>query len=204
MTILYLLRHAESEGNVNPAIYATTFNHDICLSEYGKEQAEDAAILIGEDMSSGMPATIFSSPYKRTLQTAEIISEHLGQGVVSNLFLSERQIGEQEGCNEIDSFAARPMERYAYEKAGHLAYTPLRGESFMDLQMRVGLFMLQHESFRHIPFVVVVSHRDACLALHSYLTGETPTPESKWKNCEIRKYAAIDSPNRFTYKGVLV
>lgn len=203
MSSIYVLRHAQSQGNVNPSLYQTMFNPDIPLSEEGEAETLKAAELIKND--AGSFAGIYSSPYRRTLQTAEIIRKVLGVGkrhVKQNIFLADRQYGEQEGCNDVDDFNARPTERHAYEQAGHLAYTPIRGESLLDVQMRVALFIFQHDSFRFIPSVIIVSHVSTCLMFHAYFTGEIPTRESKWKNCEIRKYTA-DPSLQFTYEGIL-
>ena len=204
MSSIYVLRHAQSQGNVNPSLYQTMFNPEIPLSVDGEDEALQAAKLINENSTTG-PFAIFSSTYLRSVQTAEIIGGVLGKrNVKQNIFLGERKYGEQEGCNDVDDFNPRPMERYAYEKAGHIAYTPVRGESLLDVQMRVALFVLQQDSFRFVPAAVIVSHASTCLMFHAYFTGELPTLESKWKNCEIRKYThPVELSSRFTYEGRL-
>lgn len=204
MSSIYVLRHAQSVGNADPRLYNTMFNPDIPLSPQGEKEAYNAGKLIAKDMDN--PAIgIFSSHYLRAIQTAGFVSSHMGNlKVKQNVFLAEKQIGDQEGCNDIDDFSARPLERRAYEKAGHLTYTPIRGESLLDVQMRVALFVLQQDSFRFIPTVILVSHRDACIALHSYFTGEVPKSfEDSWGNCEIRKYTSNNVSVEYTYEGKL-
>ena len=201
MSTIYVLRHAQSAANADPLLYDTMFNQDIPLSPQGEQEAENAGMLIQKDIDNTAMA-VFSSAHLRAIQTAEIISKHIGNRIVKqNVFLAERQWGDQEGCNDIDDFRARPLEKYAYERMGHLAYTPIRGESLLDVQMRMALFVLQQNSFRFMPVVILVSHRDACLAMHSYLTGEIPKPENSWGNCEIRKYIAKNA--EFSYEGEL-
>lgn len=203
MSSIYIVRHAQSQGNVNPTLYQTMFNPDIPLSEAGEAEALKAAKLIQQEDNPTKSMAVFSSTYRRSIQTAEIIGEVFGkQNVKQNIFLGERKYGEQEGCNDIDNFNARPMERCDYEKAGHIAYAPVRGESLLDVQMRVALFVLQQDSFRFTPAATIVSHKFVCLMFHAYFTGELPTIESKWENCEIRKYTAEPS-FQFVFRGIL-
>lgn len=200
-SIIYVLRHGQSAGNANPSLYNTMFNPQIPLNTKGKEEAQKAAQLIAEDIKK---VVIFSSHYLRCVQTAEIIKKTLGnQFIKQNIFLAERQYGDQEGCNDENNFDDRPMERYAYNNAGHLAYTPNRGESLLDVHMRVALFVLQHDSFRFMPAVVIISHASTCLMFHAYFTGEMPTIDTKWKNCEIRKYKNTSESSRFIYEKQL-
>lgn len=205
MSTIYVLRHAQSVGNTDPRLYSTMFNPDMALIPQGEKEADAAGSRIEEDLG-GNPTSmaIFSSHYLRAVQTAEIISKHLGhRNVKQNVFLAERHYGEEEGGTDMDNFADRPMEQHAYNTAGHLAYSPVRGESLFDVHMRVALFCLQHDSFRFIPSTVIVSHASTCLMLHAYFTGKMPKGEDKWQNCEIRKYTALTSSSEFAYEGKL-
>jgi broad specificity phosphatase PhoE len=171
------------------------------LHSSGDKEARTAAELLKKEINSSSVA-IFSSHYTRAVQTAEIIEESLGtRKVKQSVFLAERHYGEEEGSTNVDNFQDKPMERHAYNKAGHLAYTPVRGESLFDVHMRVALFTLRYDSFRFIPSSVIVSHASTCLMLHAYFTGEMPTKEDKWGNCEIRKYVALAGSSEFSYKG---
>lgn len=198
MSSIYVLRHGQSVGNANTLLYSTMINQDMPLSKQGEQEAANAAKEIAKHTTA---VAIFTSHYLRAIQTADIIGKAIGnREVKQNVFLAERQFGEQEGASNVDNFNNRPLEKYAYGKASHLTYRPIRGESFLDVQMRVAIFILQQDSFRFVPSVVLVSHRDACLALHSYFTGEVPNTESKWENCEIRKYTATPrAPIEFIY-----
>ncbi len=205
--MIYVLRHGKSVGNADPTLYGTMFNPEMRLNATGATEARIAAQLLKNDLKGflkddikGKPLAIFSSHYLRAIQTAEIIGETLNRKVKQNVFLAERHYGE-EGGTDVDDFSARPMERHAYNKAGHLAYTPIRGESLFDVYQRVALFVLRYDSFRFMPSTVIVTHASTCLMLHAYFTGEMPTAGDKWKNCEIRKY---DSGSiEFTYEGRL-
>lgn len=79
MNNIYLIRHGESEGNVDPTVYQRTADHAIALSERGQRQARAA----GEALRGLMrfdprePLRIWCSPYRRTRQTADAIEAAL-------------------------------------------------------------------------------------------------------------------------------
>lgn len=205
MSILYLLRHTESQANADPLLYGHVPNHDIKLTKQGEEDAVKIGQTIADD-ASDLPPTIFCSLYQRTRQTAEIISkQHFkGKKVTEHPMLGEREFGEQEGCPHINDYTERPMERHMYEKQGYFAYRPIRGESCNDVYMRAAVFMLHHDSLRFYPFTVIVSHESFCLMMHAYLTHTMPSTKKDWNNGEIRKYKmghALSS--KFQYVGTL-
>ena len=194
MSSVYLLRHGQSVGNANSQLYSTTFNPEMPLNITGHHETTSAAQHLKNAIGKN-PVVIFSSHYLRAIQTAEIIKKALGKRQINqSVFLAERNYGEEEGSADVNDFATRPMEKHAYNTAGHLEYTPVRGESLLDVHMRVGLFVLQHDSFRFIPSAIIVSHEFTLLMLHAYFTGEMPDVNSRWANCEIRHYDITDGP----------
>lgn len=203
MSVVYVLRHGQSSGNADPTLYRSMFNPDIPLNSHGENEAHDAAVRLNNEISG--PVSLYSSHYLRAVQTAQIISKNFGNpNVRKSVFLAERHYGEEEGGTDVEDFDTRPMERHAYDTAGHLAYTPIRGESLFDVHMRVALFVLKYDSFRFIRSVVIVSHASTCLMLHAYFTENMPTRADKWQNCEIRKYIKNETePWAFQYKGIL-
>jgi len=203
MSSIYVLRHGQSVANANPIINTTMFNSDIPLSIQGVEEAAVAAKTLENDITQNGIA-VFSSNYHRAIQTAELIAKTLGKRKVQqNIFLAERQYGDQDGGSDVENFETRPIERKAYKQAGHLMYRPSRGESLLDVQMRVALFVLQQDSFQFVKSSIIISHASTCLMFHSYFTGEVPTIENKWANCEIRKYQGTSKSSLFTYEGKL-
>ena len=65
---LYIIRHAESMGNINPENESIQSNP--ALSEHGKAQAK----ALGERFKNFKPDFIYSSPLKRARETAREIS----------------------------------------------------------------------------------------------------------------------------------
>eukprot|EP00935_MAST-01C_sp_MAST-1C-sp1_P002553 g2553.t1 len=65
---LVMLRHGESEGNVDSEVYKEKPTHALELKDKGKEQAKGAAKLIREKFMGGH-CQVYVSPYTRTKQT---------------------------------------------------------------------------------------------------------------------------------------
>ena len=69
---IILVRHGESEGNVDPAAYVTTPDWRIQLTDTGREQAHDAGQRLRALVGEGEPLLFYVSPYMRTLQTLQV------------------------------------------------------------------------------------------------------------------------------------
>jgi probable phosphoglycerate mutase len=89
MTLL-LLRHGESEGNVQRRIQGWA---DFELTELGRRQADAA----GRRLAGAGAVALYTSPLGRARATAEIVAEHTGHEVVELLDLREYGFGEAQG-----------------------------------------------------------------------------------------------------------
>ena len=69
MTILYLVRHGETDGN---AFNLAQGHHDAPLNEQGRAQAQ----LLGQRLKTWHLDAVYSSDSSRALQTAEPLMEH--------------------------------------------------------------------------------------------------------------------------------
>jgi broad specificity phosphatase PhoE len=87
-TRLYLIRHAQSQGNTGEDL--TTGDPD--LTEVGWEQAKR----LGERMKSARLDAIYASPLRRTQETALAIADHLGLEVMPRHDLVEVVMGRAE------------------------------------------------------------------------------------------------------------
>lgn len=74
---IFIVRHGESEEDVNPGIKGTTKDSEIALTPKGIEQTKEAAEKLRTELAGFEHITFYVSPYKRTQQTAEIILETL-------------------------------------------------------------------------------------------------------------------------------
>ena len=91
---IVLVRHGESQGNVDDAIYETVPDHALTLTPKGVEQATEAGRRLRAYLGSE-PVTVYASPYVRTRQTVEA----LGLGVPSEDVRIEPRLREQDWAN---------------------------------------------------------------------------------------------------------
>jgi probable phosphoglycerate mutase len=127
---LLLVRHAESEGNVNRIFQGQV---DTDLTPDGHKQTRQAAHLISE---LGIRIDqILSSPQTRAWQTAEVIAKNLQLDVTANHLLKEIDNGKLAGLSieEIEAqFPERPDRANPYLPVGET------GESWLELYLRAG------------------------------------------------------------------
>lgn len=134
---IILLRHGESEANVDPAVYARVPDWRIALTPTGVEQAREAgrkiAGLIGDE-SFG----VFGSPYVRTEQTKNAMLEGMGREPVFDYqdpTLREQEYGNMPPTDENNA------NREFRKKFGYFFYRFPNGESCADVSDRITLFL---------------------------------------------------------------
>ena len=206
MSILYVVRHGESTGNADPSTYSKTPNWILPLTETGCDQATAAGQWIQKDAFKSInveitrdvtenethrlaPMQIICSPYLRTANTAKIISKIFNKTCKTNMLLAEWNPGEQEGVTQINDFDNRPVEKHFQSKLGRLHYKPHRGESFLDVHVRAGVFVCQQNFFAYHPHTVIVAHKELNIALHHFLLETIAIDcQESWNTGEVRKY----------------
>jgi len=209
---VYILRHGESEANVNIEAFAKYGNTNVPVTEKGMSQIRKAGMAISKDAESPLNGlAVFSSMYHRCYTSSEALLKamQVQSKINKNLLLSEINCGEQEGC-DVEDFKERPVEGFHYDKAGPLQYKPHRGESFLDIHTRMGVFAIQQNFFRMFPTTIIVGHASTCLMLHYFLIQECPDDDILnlkasfyWPNALVRKYTPRDSSGFYEYNGVL-
>lgn len=137
---IILVRHGESEGNLDTAAYTTTPDHQIPLTPHGITQARLAGAhirrLFSDDTSSvDWRVYFYVSPYARTRSTLREIGRS---------FSKKRIIGVREECRirEQDFGNFQVQERMtvikkARERFGRFYYRFPEGESAADVFDRV-------------------------------------------------------------------
>ena len=128
---LYLVRHARSVFNER-RIYNSNPSDDLGLSDYGLKQAKRIADYFREKKIDA----ILSSPFKRTIQTAEAISVTTGSHIVIEDAFREAKSGLWEGKTESEIKKTFPVE-WAMWKADPFNYPIPGGESVSDIYDRV-------------------------------------------------------------------
>lgn len=134
---IILLRHGESEANVDPTVYARVPDWQIALTGKGVEQAKDAGRKIGSILGEE-PFGVFVSPYRRTLQTKDAMLEGIGRKPVFDY--QDPELREQEYGNMPPT--EENMANRAFRKQfGFFFYRFPDGESCADIYDRMALFI---------------------------------------------------------------
>jgi broad specificity phosphatase PhoE len=161
MSRLILVRHGESSGN-RDRIYATS-PHDLPLTELGYRQAREAARRIEQLFR---PELVVTSAYLRAHETARVIAGALGLPLEVEPNLHEREFGAHRG-RPYDSFLTEPD----YDPQRPWSWKPQGGESFEEVQARVGPILDRLAAAHPKRDVVVVSHGGVMTTLWAYVAG---------------------------------
>lgn len=146
--MIILVRHAQSEGNKNRDIHQTTPDHRVKLTPEGHRQAQEAGRRLRDLLRPDDTLHFFTSPYRRTRETAEGMLNSLTSDspspspfprhaikVYEEPRLREQDFGNFQPCST-------EMERMWMERAdyGHFFYRIPNGESAADAYDRVSGF----------------------------------------------------------------
>jgi len=124
-----LIRHGATEANLNGRFLGQL---DLPLSDTGKRQAR----LLEDAIQNINPRAIFSSPLKRSVETAELAASQLGAKVMIEPDLREADFGKWD--NKTFEEVKREFEKEAMQwLRGDVDFTFPGGESLMDFLQRV-------------------------------------------------------------------
>ncbi len=127
---LYLIRHGETEGS---EVRRYKGSIDVPLSEKGIEQIKRLSDFMAR--TSELQA-VYCSPLIRALNSAEIIAEPHGLKPIVIPDFRERSFGVWEGMS-FDEIKARYPEGFEAWTGDPLRYSPLQGESTLEVKERV-------------------------------------------------------------------
>ena len=128
---LYLVRHAKSIAN-DKRIYNSDINLDNGLSKAGLKQAEH----IGEYFRNTPIDVLFSSPFKRAMQTAEQIINATKTKIKIEEAFKEVNVGDWAELDELTIKKKYPKQ-WALWKADPFNYPIPNGESVQDVYDRI-------------------------------------------------------------------
>lgn len=172
---LVVIRHAQSAGNVardlalergSPTIDIDIRDCDVPLSDLGERQA--AALGRWWKAHEKEPKAVFSSPYVRAQQTAEIALAAAGwkrAPVVLDERLREKDQGALDRLTRAGIEARFPDEVTARARLGKFYYRPPGGESWTDVIQRVRAVYADIARDQHDRRVLVVAHQVIVLCL---------------------------------------
>ncbi|MFC7218612.1 histidine phosphatase family protein [Streptomyces polyrhachis] len=153
---IVLIRHGESEGNVDDTIYEREPDHALRLTERGRGQARAAGERLREVFGDER-VSAYVSPYRRTQETLS----HLALDPARLRVREEPRLREQDWGNWQDREEVRLQKSYR-DAYGHFFFRFPQGESGADVYDRVGSFLESlHRSFEgpdHPENVLLVTH----------------------------------------------
>lgn len=151
MTSIYLVRHAQAEGNLAKRFQGHT---DTPLTPLGLEQAR----LVGERFSATSLDAVYTSPLTRTRQTAEAIAKAHGLTPIIEPGLIEIHGGGMEDLSFEELSQRYPVEFEQFDRYPHLFQGIDGGESVLSVYERmvatVGQIVKRHPE----ETVVLVTH----------------------------------------------
>ena len=167
-TKVTVLRHGESEGNVNTMYQSSCPGTD--LTEHGKQQAQNAAAFL----SAGnlQPRVIYTSPLARCQQTAQMIAKETDAKIIIDERLRETRFNECDG---------KPVLHDEEKQFRRLRKASARGEdvtspweSWTDMQERIDAFFTETLPKHPGEHIIVVSHGDPLHNVRKFFTQEEP------------------------------
>jgi 2,3-bisphosphoglycerate-dependent phosphoglycerate mutase len=203
---LWLVRHAESEGNVADdrardaraeRLELDIRDPDVPLSSAGEEQARALGRSWKALDDTERPTRVLSSPYERALQTARLAVAEAGWDVhvERDERLRERDLGLLDGFTRYGIEAKFPEEAQRRAHLGKFYYRPPGGESWADVAGRVRA-VLEGQSPGDGERLLVVSHQ-AVLMLFRYVLDDLDEQQV----LELDRTQRIANTSVTTYAG---
>ncbi|MBA3725707.1 MAG: histidine phosphatase family protein [Armatimonadetes bacterium] len=166
MLRLLIIRHGQTSYNLEGRSQG---HADIELDEAGLKQAEMCSVALRQESVDA----VYSSDMKRTLATAEALSQKIGVEVISDIRLRERDYGSWEGMTRED-ILERDQEAYRACKADPVLQLSGGGESGIDVFARVGYFLVELLERRSSGTVAIFTHGGSGSALIAALLHGSP------------------------------
>lgn len=163
----YILRHGEAEHNVRGIISSgLERGKDISrLTRKGIRQVEEAAKDLTRQLKGKELDFIFTSPYVRTKQTAEIIAKATKAEIIADKRLAELNTGifNQRPIEEYRRFFGNPLEKFVKSPPG--------GENLNEVKKRIFQALLDIDSRYRGKNILIVSHGDPLWVLEGIIKG---------------------------------
>ncbi len=155
---IIVMRHGESQEDVDKSVYAHTADLDIGLSPRGQEQSIEIGNKLAEILRSGR-VHFYLSPGLRLKQTYDIISAGFSPNINSTHTVEDLILKQNWGDVTVDNRREIEIARY---KEGVLVYKFPNGESGAELLERFRTFIYNlRKEFERDDFpdnVVILTH----------------------------------------------
>eukprot|EP01103_Thecamoeba_quadrilineata_P020087 TRINITY_DN8445_c0_g1_i1.p1 TRINITY_DN8445_c0_g1~~TRINITY_DN8445_c0_g1_i1.p1 ORF type:complete len:248 (-),score=31.92 TRINITY_DN8445_c0_g1_i1:44-787(-) len=185
---IILVRHGQSEGNIDPLITCSKPDHSLSLTETGKEQANQVGKTL-RSITGDEPVQFYLSPYTRARQTLEeIVKSYDG---VQYHQIEEPRIREQDWGN-LQQKDVIDLVKKQRSHFGHFFFRIPDGESGSDVYDRVSTFMeTLHRDFKQSDFprnVIIVTHG---LTMRLFLM--------RWFHWPVEYFESLANPENCEY-----
>lgn len=185
VTRLYLVRHAQSGGNVSGRFGG---HSDTALSELGREQADMTA----KELAKRPIEVLYSSDLTRAVQTAEPIAAKTGVELNKTRAFRERNVGVLEGLTFEESREKHPEDYYALVNRD-INHVISGGESYRQLLRRGTGALTEILRVHRGRRIAIVSHTGTICYLTLFLIGaiSRSTRQTPWlvtSNCGINSF----------------
>lgn len=201
---IYLIRHGESEHNVDRFRMAYIHDSKHALTELGRQQAKETAAFLGSLIKGR--TVLYASPYLRTMETAKAIHALLPDNTpfYENPLLREWELG-----NLYDFNNRTPEAKKEFKAAGQFYFRYLNGESLADVYLRATLFMhtvvQRLKEQKRYDNLVVVTHAAFIQMLLAFLMNWPVEQLENFKpieNASVTKIVEVDGD--YAYEKIFV
>ena len=168
MVKIYLIRHAEAMGNVLEFFQG---RYDAEVSDKGRKQLD----CLAERFRSIHIEAVYTSPLKRTLDTAEAVNRHHGLSIIKNAEIIEINGGKWEGIRWSELPMLFPEEYRLWNESINSFHAP-DGESTEQVYDRMKAAMDKIAADNQGKTIAVISHGMAIKAYLNYADGR------RWNN----------------------
>ena len=127
---IYFVRHGESEANTKRVI--SNRESPFGLTKSGRRQAK----LLANNIKEVSFTKIFSSPFRRAMETTDVLSKAIGKPYQVTEALREYDCGILEGKSDDISWMLHRKYSNDWTLHHNLSSKPEGGESFVDIQKR--------------------------------------------------------------------
>lgn len=204
---IFLVRHAQSESNVDLNVLKNKSNVKVKLTDTGILQAKETANALSDLISKNEDLIVWNSPYQRTRLTADIIKEQFSNKnidfkEIESIYLSERQFGILDDTVDYESKHPSEFNHYKINQTDgtHFFARPPLGESPFDMCLRLDFFIKQILQNRKEQNHVIVSHG---AAIKGFITMIENLSYEEYTDMRNVPNASISHISNDDYKGVI-
>lgn len=187
---IILVRHGQSEGNVNKNIYKEKPDYSVHLTELGRRQAHDVGKNLKELIGNVDRVKFYTSPFWRARETTAEIKKWFDPSQCEPVY-EDARLREQEWGHKSGRAFQMEYERER-EEYGHFYWRFPNGESCADVYDRVSDFLnTLFRDFNKINFpenAIIVNHG---MTMRLFLM--------RWFHYTVEQFEKIRNPRNCEY-----